>query len=277
MWTSDLPAGRIGPGAAPAQSRTSACSAYCAGALRKSGRCAGWRRWLREEHAPEVVLTAVTEEVARHLAADAAMTVRYDGRGGAASSPNGAGGLPTRLAVGAGWRSGRGGAARGFKRWLPARVDSYERMEGVYAREMRGLGMRSGVAAPILVDGDLWGAVRRAPRAALHRGRRAAARRVRGARRAGDRQRRCALKLKESRARIVEAADAARRRLERDLHDGAQQRLVGLAIHLRLLASQVGPATAPAVEGCIGELLAALEELRELARGLHPAVLSERG
>jgi signal transduction histidine kinase len=85
--------------------------------------------------------------------------------------------------------------------------------------------------------------------------------------------------LRESRARIVHAADDERRRLERNLHDGAQQRLVSLLLMLRLierrlaeddeLASQVAAARA--------ELVAALEELRELAQGLHPAVLTTHG
>ena len=86
-----------------------------------------------------------------------------------------------------------------------------------------------------------------------------------------------ATSCKGSRARIVEAADTARRQLERNLHDGAQQRLVGLAIQLRLADQQLGPEATPGIEACIQELLGALEELRDLARGLHPAVFSERG
>jgi signal transduction histidine kinase len=82
-----------------------------------------------------------------------------------------------------------------------------------------------------------------------------------------------------SRARIVESGDAARRRLQRDLHDGAQQRLVSLAIRLRLLATRVDgdPETAGELDAARGELDQALEELRELARGLHPSVLTDRG
>ena len=77
--------------------------------------------------------------------------------------------------------------------------------------------------------------------------------------------------------RIVQAADDARRRIERDLHDGAQQRLIGIVLSLRLVARSAEPATAAAIEGCIEDLRTALAELRELARGLHPVVLSERG
>jgi signal transduction histidine kinase len=85
--------------------------------------------------------------------------------------------------------------------------------------------------------------------------------------------------LSASRARIVESGDAARRRLERDLHDGAQQRLVSLALSLRLLHSRLdGDAEAVReLEAARSELDQALDELRELARGIHPSVLSDRG
>ena len=85
--------------------------------------------------------------------------------------------------------------------------------------------------------------------------------------------------LRASRARIVEAADEARRRLERDLHDGAQQQLVALALEMRLLKRKAlgdGETTA-LVERASQKLAAALEELRELARGIHPAILTDRG
>jgi signal transduction histidine kinase len=84
--------------------------------------------------------------------------------------------------------------------------------------------------------------------------------------------------LRVSRVRIVEAADAARRRLERDLHDGAQQQLVALALDLRLLKARVRGTEAEAlVDGLAEKLAVALAELRELARGIHPAILTDRG
>ena len=83
--------------------------------------------------------------------------------------------------------------------------------------------------------------------------------------------------LRASRVRIVQAADAARRKIERDLHDGAQQRLVSLALSLGVVAKRADPETAAAVKACAGELQTALAELRELARGIHPAVLTEHG
>jgi len=85
--------------------------------------------------------------------------------------------------------------------------------------------------------------------------------------------------LRASRARIVEAGDEARRRLERDLHDGAQQQLVALALDLRLLKRKASsdPETAVLIERASEKLAAALDDLRELARGIHPTILTHRG
>jgi signal transduction histidine kinase len=85
--------------------------------------------------------------------------------------------------------------------------------------------------------------------------------------------------LRASRARLVAAADAERRRLERDLHDGAQSRFVAIALELRRAHAKAPPGseTARAIERAIEELGTGLDELRDLARGLHPAVLTERG
>jgi len=86
--------------------------------------------------------------------------------------------------------------------------------------------------------------------------------------------------VRASRARIVEAGDAARRRVERNLHDGAQQRLVALSLTMRLAQGRLrkDPEGAEGLlAGAQDELGRALEELRELARGIHPAVLSDRG
>jgi PAS domain S-box-containing protein len=86
--------------------------------------------------------------------------------------------------------------------------------------------------------------------------------------------------LRASQARIIEAGDAARRRIERDLHDGAQQHLVALALEVRLARARAerDPGSAVAFLEHVGEALAqASAELRELAHGIHPAVLTERG
>jgi signal transduction histidine kinase len=231
-----------------------------------------------QQHEPEMVLTAVTEEVARHLAADAAATIRYDSPDrativadwsapGVAAYPDGAIEMTPELAV-----------AQVYATLAPARVDSYEGVPGTYAAQLRQRGMRASVAAPILVDGQLWGVVAAGsttePFTADSEVRLGAFAELVAQAIANVDAR---VKLGESRARIVEAADEARRRIERDLHDGAQQRLVSLALSLRFVARRAEPATATAIDGCIEDLQTALAELRELARGLHPAVLTERG
>ena len=85
--------------------------------------------------------------------------------------------------------------------------------------------------------------------------------------------------LRESRARIVRAGDEERRRLERDLHDGAQQRLLGIGMALQLLKSRVNETdeTRALLDETELEVQGALRELRELARGIHPAVLTDQG
>jgi signal transduction histidine kinase len=87
--------------------------------------------------------------------------------------------------------------------------------------------------------------------------------------------------VQESRARLVTAADEERRRIERDIHDGAQQRLVALGIQLRsarrALGGEVDPEIGRLLDGTVDALQVAVNELRELARGVHPAILTEDG
>jgi signal transduction histidine kinase len=161
------------------------------------------------------------------------------------------------------------------------RVDDYNLVEGELAERLREFGIRSVVGAPIYVAGRLWGGLM-------------ASSEVAHAFPAGTEERISSFaelvtaaladvdareQLAASRARIVEAADAARRRIERDLHDGAQQRLVSLALSLRRLESTFEPNSAATRELAVAraELDAALEELRELARGIHPSILTDRG
>jgi signal transduction histidine kinase len=163
----------------------------------------------------------------------------------------------------------------------PERVDDYEHVEGELAARRREFGIRSVVGAPIHVAGRLWGALMASSELAhaYPPGTEARigsfAELVTAALANVDARE----QLAASRARIVEAADAARRRIERDLHDGAQQRLVSLALTLRRLESSLEPNSAASRELAIAraELDAALEELRELARGIHPSILTDRG
>jgi PAS domain S-box-containing protein len=93
-------------------------------------------------------------------------------------------------------------------------------------------------------------------------------------------RRRAEADLRSSRQRLVEAGDRERRRLERNLHDGAQQHMVAIALLLRAARARIGPGETEAIamlERAEREFDAALDELRELAQGIHPAVLTERG
>ena len=163
----------------------------------------------------------------------------------------------------------------------PERVNDYDDVQGELAARLREFGIRSVVGAPIFVAGRLWGAIMASSELAhaFPRGTEARigsfAELVTAALANVDARE----QLAASRARIVEAADAARRRIERDLHDGAQQRLVSLALSLRLLESSLEPGSGATRElaAARAELDAALEELRELARGIHPSILTDRG
>jgi len=231
------------------------------------------------QHEPEAVLALVTEEVGRHLRTGMAMTVRYDGCHRATVAASWTQPAIAPFEVGRQWEISPGTAlARVLELGAPVRVDSYEGTAGPIAEAMRARGVRATVAAPIWVDGELWGmfvaASTSRPFAAEAPARLGAFTELVAQAIANvDAQ----VRLQESRARIVEAADVARRRIERDLHDGAQQRLVALALSLRLVARSAEADTAGAIERCIEDLRVALAELRELAQGLHPVVLTDRG
>jgi signal transduction histidine kinase len=96
-----------------------------------------------------------------------------------------------------------------------------------------------------------------------------------------ERLRASLLDLARSRSRAIAIADETRRRIERDLHDGAQQRLVALALELRAAQKRLGGDVPPELEevltDAVDELQLAVRELRELARGVHPAILTEEG
>jgi signal transduction histidine kinase len=164
----------------------------------------------------------------------------------------------------------------------PQRVHSYDHLAGPLVERMSSFGYGSATAAPIKLGGEVWGAlvaagVRGAPLpVGAERQLCDFAELVAQALANADAYR----KLADSRARIVEATDSERRRLERNLHDGAQQHLVSLALQLRLVKGAVerDPATAESLLAqADDELEQALEELRELARGIHPATLTTHG
>ena len=226
--------------------------------------------------APDRVFATVAEEVGALLAADATALVRFEA------------GEEATFLGGSGWLSSQQPGSR-FKP-PPGHALATVRETGHAARTGEDLALPEDAAAegicsmvdvPVTVDGRLWGAINVSSRSG---------------RLPTDTERRMAdfteliataianaeahIKLTQSRARIVATADETRRRIERDLHDGAQQRLVSLALELRLSQGTV-PADLPALRDGIGqaadELTAVLDGLREMSRGIHPAILSEGG
>jgi predicted ATPase/signal transduction histidine kinase len=231
---------------------------------------------------PQEVFAAVAEEVGRLLAAGFAVLLRYDpsdtlevvgtwtSTGAPAPTPVGGrvplGGRNVTTAV---WRTGR-----------PARIDYDDGISGAIGQAAtRDWGIRSSVGVPVSVEGRLWGAIVVALTGAEFL--------------PADAEMRLAgftellataianagaqAEVTASRARIVAAADQARRRIERDLHDGAQQRLVSLALKLRAAQATVPPELGGQLDEAVADATGALEELTEIARGIHPAILAEHG
>jgi signal transduction histidine kinase len=177
---------------------------------------------------------------------------------------------------------GRGVLGRMMRNPRPVRIEDWDEAGGGVAALMRSLGIRAGAAGPIVIGGRVWGAVAAVwsdaadmPAGAEDRVAAFAELVAYAIENAEARD-----EIAASRARLVEAADEARRRIERDLHDGAQQRLVAAALELTMLEQQLerGPEAAKAVLARAREQLdGGLSDLRDLARGIHPSVLSDRG
>jgi signal transduction histidine kinase len=234
------------------------------------------------EAASDRVFRQVTVEAARTLASPAASLARFDGDtvtfvGG--WSESGTLAFPVGTCVDL---SATGVLAAVRETGEPERIASYEGRPSEVVERFTSFGYGSGAAAPVKVGGRTWGALvamgRRDKPLPAGSERRLAdfAELVAQALANADAYR----KLAASRVRIVRAGDTERKRLERNLHDGAQQRLVSLALRLRLVKARLreDPDSAETLLAeADRELDQALEELRELARGIHPAVLTDRG
>jgi signal transduction histidine kinase len=235
-----------------------------------------------ESGPPSVVFEAVTREVGLLCDADLARMERYEQDGtvtGVAAWSR----VPVELAVGTRLALDGQSIAHGVQQTGgPVRVDSFGADTGEIAREARAVGIRASVGCPIVVAGRPWGVIAAstkreepfppATEAQIARFTELVATAVANAEAHAE--------LTASRARIVATADGTRRRIERDLHDGAQQRLVSLALRLRTAAAAIPPdldQVHQELAGVEAELDEALDELRELSRGIHPAILSEGG
>ena len=235
------------------------------------------------EASPAEVFSAVTEELGRILGADIAALVRLE--------PG------NKAIVVATWSDGEGDlvpigtvisledesvATMVLRTGRPARADSPEHASGRIGALVRQLGVTSTVGTPIVVEGRLWGGMsvssRQPEPLPMDTESRIADFAELVATAIANAEARTALTT--SRARVVAAADETRRQIERDLHDGIQQRLVSLLLELRSAQATV-PRQLGELEGAlsrVGEGLAsAFDELREISHGIHPAILSEGG
>ncbi len=234
------------------------------------------------EAPPEAVFGAVAEQAARRLRTEAATILRFVGDERAVVvgvwRQGGMRGFPVNAELDFDSRNSATGRVRSTGR--PARADSYDASTGDLPLQMRAIGVASSVAAPIMVSGEVWGTIAAATtrdeplpagsedrigdlaELAAHAVSRTEARRD----------------LVASRLRIVEEADEARRRLERDLHEGVQQHLLALTLKLRLARGRAaGSDVADLIDDAIAEAGTANAAIRELARDLFPIVLSQRG
>jgi signal transduction histidine kinase len=231
---------------------------------------------------PGEVFAAVAEQLGSVLHVDLAHVVEF---------------MPDEtVTVVASWSEG-GDALPVGRRWLldggnissmvlrtggPARFNDYAEASGEIGTYIRGLGARSSVGSPVVVDGRLWGVMIASSRqtdplppdaeSRISAFTELVATAISNAQARAD--------LAASRARIVAAADDTRRRIERDLHDGTQQRLVTLGLELRAIEATVAPEQVELrieLARAAAELGSAVEDLREFSHGIHPAILSEGG
>jgi PAS domain S-box-containing protein len=233
---------------------------------------------------PSEVFSAVATELARCLGVYYSALWRYE--------PNGAATLLAavdddpgvkKMPVGAQFSlEGESISAMVLRTGRPARIDSFENAPGSAAARFRDLGIRVAVGAPVVVGGRAWGAAvvgssRPEPlppdtEARVEDFTDLVATAIANAQAHAE--------LTASRARIVAAGDEARRRFERDLHDGAQQRLVSLGLELRMAEASVPSELRPLKEqlsGIVRGLVGVSEEVQEISRGMHPAILSKGG
>jgi len=247
---------------------------------------------------PAELLSAVADEAARILDGSTVAIVQYEE--GDSFRVVAAHNDPV-FEVGSSWPVEEASLAAAVRETrAPVRIHDFSEERGTVAEAVRAAGLGSAIGAPIVVDADVWGMIvvgLRERRGALPlftgwytsrmlsssvsvqeiESRLASFTELAGT---AISRAHAQSELIASRVRIVEAGDEARRRIERDLHDGTQQRLVALVLHLQRLRAEV-PAEEGLVHGALEqverELKAVIEEVRELSRGVHPAQLHEGG
>ena len=227
---------------------------------------------------PEEVFAAVAAEAGQVLGVDVAILNRYAPDCAEAVAVWASDGVPpvvvgNRVALG-----GRNMTSLTFQTGQSGRIDSYAETSGAVGDIARTADVKASVGVPVSVAGELWGVMIAASRsdplpadteARLAGFTELAATAVANAEAQAE--------VSAARARIVAAADQARRRIERNLHDGAQQRLVSLGLRLRAVQATIPAQFGAQLDDAVTEAAGALDELGEIARGIHPAVLAERG
>ncbi len=232
---------------------------------------------------PADIYPVAAQELARALGAEHVALLRYESDDEfvviACADPD----PDRRLAVGERLSlAGDGVAAKVLRSGAPARVSNYSEAPGMTAARLRSMGLHSGAGGPITVDGRIWGALLvcstqptpMPPETESH------VMDFADLVSTAIFNTEARAELKASRVRIVAAADQARRRFERDLHDGAQQRIVSLGLELRAIEA-LAPAKDDQLHRQLGDVIHGLSglyaDLQELSRGIHPAILSRGG
>jgi signal transduction histidine kinase len=239
---------------------------------------------------PGVIFARVAEEITRMPHVDSGFVVRFE-RDDTLTVVASSSRFDVPMQLGSTWPlDGDSVAATVSRTGRPARMDGYRGASGPIAEALPGTDY-SAAGAPIVIGERLWGAVTAmsAPRTELAADVRPAGLPVEAVDSTAKFADLVAIaisnadaraQLTASRARVVAASDDARRRLERNLHDGVQQGLVSLALGLREVES-MAPPDPPELTAGIGRIVdgltAVLDELREISRGLHPAILAEGG
>jgi signal transduction histidine kinase len=228
---------------------------------------------------PEAVFAAVTREALRYFGNGTARMIRFELDGTATLVAN-EGTTGPHVRVGKRWEGypPTGLTATVLRTGRAARVEDYRDVPGgePYLAE----GLRSAVGMPVHVQGRLWGMIAvgsgQGPLPPDTEQRMTEFTELVATAVANAQSR---AELMSSRARIVAAADEGRRQIERDLHDGAQQRLVALALRLRMPTEPSSGLDDPRTEmaDAAAELMGVVEDLREISRGIHPAILSKAG
>jgi PAS domain S-box-containing protein len=231
---------------------------------------------------PDEIFAAVSDEVGRLVGTDSATVVKFDDDGPGIVFVGVASKMSDAYPLGARWKFEDGMAsAEVYRTGRSARGGGrdWSTVEGPVGETHHQLGIVSTVASPIVVEGRLWGAVAVQSQEPLPLDTDERLEKFTELLATAIANAESKSELDASRRRIVAASDEARRRIERDLHDGTQQRLVTLMLQLAAVrnAGPTGEVLISELSRIESELASALDELREMSRGIHPSILSEGG